>query len=150
MCFMGKVEVVHEYDHHIHSVSVAIKAPAVVRLLQYVRIGRRSPPLCRTNVLARDGYECQYCRKPVSAKEATLDHVVPRSQDGKTCWENVVCCCAPCNRKKGGRTPREARMQLKKQPVKPDWLPVLSMRLNGRVPESWEGFLTISQKPFAD
>jgi hypothetical protein len=41
-------------------------------------------------------------------------------------------------------------MQLKKQPVKPDWLPVLSMRLNGRVPESWEGFLTISQKPFAD
>lgn len=147
MWFMGKVEIVHEYDHTIHSVSVAIKAPAVVRLLQFVRIGRRSPPLCRTNILARDGFECQYCARALSAKEATLDHVIPRSQNGKTCWENVVCCCPPCNRKKGGRTPKEARMLLLSKPVKPDWLPVLSMRLNGRIPTSWQTFLSLEQAP---
>lgn len=138
------MEVVEEYDHHIHSVSLVLKAPAVVRLLQYVKIGRRSPPLCRTNVLARDQFRCQYCAKDLTAREATLDHVVPRSQGGKTCWDNVVCCCPPCNRRKGGRTPREARMVLLSTPVKPDWLPVLSIRLHGKIPTSWQHFLALS------
>jgi 5-methylcytosine-specific restriction endonuclease McrA len=141
MFFCGKVEVVEEYDQSIHSVSLVIKAPAVVRLLQFVNIGRRSPPLSRTNVLARDNFECQYCAKTLSPKEATLDHVIPRSQQGKTTWENIVCCCAHCNRKKGGRTPQEARMALRKKPIKPDWLPVLTIRLNGRIPKSWQLFL---------
>ncbi|MBN8548494.1 MAG: HNH endonuclease [Deltaproteobacteria bacterium] len=141
MVFMGKVEIVEEYDHQIRSVSIVIKAPAVIRLLQFVKIGRKSPPLCRTNVLARDNFECQYCGKELSTKEATLDHVVPRSQKGKTSWDNIVCCCPQCNRKKGGRTPAEAKMPLRKKPVKPDWLPVLNMRLNGRVPFSWQLFL---------
>lgn len=142
MVFMGKVEIVEEYDHQIRSVSIVIKAPAVIRLLQFVKIGRKSPPLCRTNVLARDNFECQYCGRELSSKEATLDHVVPRSQKGKTSWENIVCCCPPCNRKKGGRTPAEAKMLLRNKPVKPDWLPVLNMRLNGRVPISWQIFLS--------
>ncbi|MCB0311472.1 MAG: HNH endonuclease [Bdellovibrionales bacterium] len=141
MFFMGKVEVLEEYDHNIHSVSLVIKAPAVVRLLRYVKLGRRSPPLSRTNILARDNFECQYCSKELSPREATLDHVLPRSQGGKTSWTNIVCCCTHCNRKKGGRTPEQANMQLNKLPVKPDWLPVLSLHLNGKVPIAWCTFL---------
>jgi 5-methylcytosine-specific restriction endonuclease McrA len=142
MCFLGKVEVIEEYhDKEIRSVSIVIKAPAVVRLLQYVRLGKRTPPLCRTNILARDDFRCQYCKKDLTAKDATLDHVVPRTQGGKTTWENIVCACSACNRKKGGRTPAEARMTLLKKPVKPDWLPVLNFRLHGRVPRSWHLFL---------
>jgi 5-methylcytosine-specific restriction endonuclease McrA len=142
MFFLGKVEVVEEYDHQIHSVSLVIKAPAVVRLLQFVNSGRRSPPLSRTNILARDNFQCQYCSKELAVKEATLDHVLPRSQGGKTSWENIVCACGACNRKKGGRTPKEARMKLLKMPVRPDWLPVLTIRLNGKIPLSWQLFLT--------
>lgn len=142
MIFMGKIEVVEEYDHHIRSVSLIIKAPAVVRLLRFVQIGRKTPPLCRGNVLARDNFQCQYCTKVLPAKEATLDHVIPRSQGGKTTWINVVCCCPQCNRKKGGRTPLEARMPLLKKPVRPDWLPVLTVRLNGNLPQSWQNFLS--------
>lgn len=141
MCFLGKVEVVQEYDRNIRSVSLVIKAPAVVRLLRYVRIGRRTPPLCRTNILARDGFQCQYCAKSLTSREATLDHVIPRSQGGKTTWDNVVCCCAHCNRKKGGCTPHEARMVLLSRPERPDWLPVLSFKLNGKVPSLWHSFL---------
>lgn len=141
MFFLGKVEVLEEYDHDIRSVSLVIKAPAVVRLLKFARIGRRSPPLCRANVLARDHFKCQYCSLELTAKEATLDHVVPRSQGGKTSWENIVCCCPPCNRKKGGRTPKEARMKLNKKPIKPDWLPVLNMKFHGRIPGAWRTFL---------
>ena len=139
--FLGKVEIVEEYDHHIRSVSMAIKAPAVVRLLRFFRVGSRSPPLSRANVLARDGFKCQYCEVELTAREATLDHVVPRSQGGKTTWENIVCACATCNRKKGGRTPKEAHMKLLSKPAKPDWLPVLHMKFNGKVPEAWHMFL---------
>ncbi len=139
--FLGKVEVVEEYEHDIHSVSFAIKAPAVVRLLKYARIGRKRPPLCRANILARDNFQCQYCAVELSPKEATLDHVVPRSQGGKTTWPNIVCACSSCNRRKGGRTPKEARMMLRKVPVQPDWLPVLNMRFHGKVPEVWYTFL---------
>jgi 5-methylcytosine-specific restriction endonuclease McrA len=142
MVFMGKVEVVDQYDHDIRSVSIVIKAPAVVRLLQFVKIGIKAPPLCRSNIFARDHYRCQYCGDELSPKEATLDHVIPRSQGGKTSWENVVCCCSDCNREKGGRTPREARMHLLKKPEKPHWLPVLHIRLNGKVPTSWHIFLS--------
>lgn len=141
--FTGKVEVIEEYDHSIRSVSLIIKAPAVVRLLRFVRIGRRSPPLCRGNILARDNFQCQYCAKELTAKDATLDHVLPRSQGGITSWNNVVCSCMPCNRRKGGRTPFEARMALLKKPVKPDWLPVLNIRFHGKIPISWRIFLSL-------
>lgn len=142
MLFLGKVEVLEEYEHDIRSVSIKIKAPAVVRLLKFVRIGRRAPPLNRSNILARDNFQCQYCLKDLSFSEATLDHVVPRSQGGTTRWDNVVCCCKRCNKKKGGRTPQEAGMQLLRKPVRADWLPVLSIKLNGKIPSSWHLFLT--------
>jgi len=142
MFFLGKVEILEEYDHNIRSVSIVIKAPAVVRLLNFVKIGRKSPPLCRSNILARDNFQCQYCAKDLAPRDSTLDHVIPRSQGGKTTWLNIVCCCSSCNRKKGGRTPQEARMMLLKKPIKPDWLPVLNIKFHGKIPLSWYNFLT--------
>lgn len=141
MFFLGKVEVIEEYEHNIRSVSFAIKAPAVVRLLRYFRAGRKSPPLTRGNILARDNFTCQYCAIELPSREATLDHVHPRSKGGKTTWENIVCACGPCNRKKGGRTPKEARMALLSKPHRPDWLPVLHIKLHGNIPEPWFFFL---------
>ena len=144
--FLDKIEVLEEYDHEIRAVSVAIKAPAVVRLLSYVKAGKRVPPFSRFNIMARDGFKCQYCTKALSTKEATLDHVVPRSKGGTTCWENMVCCCKACNIKKGSRTPEQVKMKLLKKPVRPGWLPVLQLRLNGKVHPSWETFLKAYQK----
>ncbi|MBX7139319.1 MAG: HNH endonuclease [Oligoflexia bacterium] len=143
MLFMGKVEIVEEYDRELRSISLVIKAPAVVRLLRFIKLGRKSPPLCRSNILARDSFQCQYCEKILSSREATLDHVLPRSQGGKTTWENIVCSCAGCNRKKGGRTPEQAGMRLMTKPARPDWLPVLNLRFNGNVPQSWQTFLAM-------
>lgn len=140
--FLGKVEVVEEYDREVRSVSVTIKMPAVVRLLQYVQLGRRRPPLSRINVLARDEFHCQYCNHFLSRRDATLDHVIPRSQGGTTSWENVVTACHECNRKKGGRTPKQAGMHLVKLPLQPEWLPILSMKFHTSLPQAWLIFLS--------
>jgi 5-methylcytosine-specific restriction endonuclease McrA len=143
MFFDGKVEVVEEYDHNIRSVSIVIKAPAVVRLLRFVKFGRHSPPLSRLNLLARDKFECQYCGIGLTPRTATLDHVKPRSKGGGTSWTNLVCACETCNRRKGGRTPEEATMPLKTKPVRPQWLPIIDVKLHGNVPEAWQAFLKL-------
>jgi len=139
--FLENVEVVENYDSDIRSVSISIKMPAVVRLLRYVKISHRKPPLSKINLLARDEHRCQYCGKALDYKSATLDHVVPRSQQGVTSWENVVIACGQCNRKKGGRTPEQANMRLKKPPASPDWLPVVDLHVHRTLPNCWLIFL---------
>jgi 5-methylcytosine-specific restriction endonuclease McrA len=142
LSFLGKVEVVNTYEREVHSVSIAVKIPAVVRLLRFVKLGRHRPPLSKVNLLARDQYSCQYCGLELTQREATVDHVVPRSQGGITAWDNVVIACNPCNRRKGGRTPSEARMKLRSGAAAPEWLPVLNVRLHRNLPDCWLIFLS--------
>ena len=79
-------------------------------------------------VFARDGGRCVYCGVAVRPRArglhrapdlATLDHLIPRSQGGRTTWENVATACAPCNLRKGGRTPRQAGMHIEREPIRP-------------------------------
>lgn len=53
-------------------------------------------------IYARDGYKCHYChaKYPDDNVTLTVDHVTPLSQDGADYLDNLVCCCAPCNRAK--------------------------------------------------
>lgn len=141
LLFLGKVEVVDSYEREIRSISLALKLPAVVRLLKYIHLGKRRPPLTRFNLLARDDFQCQYCSVPLTANTATIDHVLPKSQGGTTCWQNIVACCHTCNRKKGGKTPHQAKMDLLNDPIAPEWLPVLSINFNKNLPQHWLIFL---------
>jgi len=138
MLFDGKVEVVEEYDHDIRSVTITIKMPAVVRLLRAVR-GRRGVKFSRINVATRDGFACQYCEQKLPLAKLTYDHVIPRAQGGRTRWENIVMACLACNGRKAHRTPEQARMKLRKAPVKPAWLPAVAFRVDSAcsVPEAW-------------
>ena len=119
LIFKGVACAEEEMDHEIRSASMAIKAPAVIRLLKYVRIPYKVVRFSRKNVLLRDRYRCQYCGREFMPAFLTLDHIVPISQSGKTEWENVVTACKTCNTKKGNRKPSEAGMTLLKKPKAP-------------------------------
>lgn len=84
LLFLGKVEVIEEYDRNIKSTSMVIKIPAVVRLLGAFRRHKKPVKFSRVNIYARDHYKCQYCGKKASLTELTYDHVVPRSRGGLT------------------------------------------------------------------
>lgn len=141
MFFLGKVEVVKEYEREIHSKHLTIKIPAVVRLLNSFKRYKKKVRFNRMNVIARDNRKCQYCGKSFFPGELTLDHVIPRAKGGKTSWKNIVSCCSSCNVKKADRTPEEAGMRLIKQPITPDWLPIFSITLSWRqIPEIWKDF----------
>ena len=68
-------------------------------------------------VMKRDHYMCQY--EGCHNRADTIDHIVPICQGGRTTWQNLVACCLVCNQTKGGRTPEQAGMQLKRVPLGP-------------------------------
>jgi 5-methylcytosine-specific restriction endonuclease McrA len=140
--FLGKVEVLEEYGKDIHSVSFTIKLPSVVRLLRLAKRPKTPVKFSRQNIYARDKYGCQYCGRRYPPEELSYDHVIPKSRGGQTEWSNIVACCIRCNRKKGGRTPKEAHMKLVRKPFRPTWLPALKVTIGFRdVPTSWRDYL---------
>jgi 5-methylcytosine-specific restriction endonuclease McrA len=113
--FLERVDVVESYAREVHSPSWTMPIPSVIALRQYVRPSE-FPAFTRFNLFLRDRFSCQYCGNP---QHLTFDHVVPRRLGGRTSWDNVVTACAPCNLKKGGRTPQQARMPLLVRPIRP-------------------------------
>lgn len=47
---------------------------------------------------------CTYCQRSMRRERATLDHVVPRCQNGAHTPQNLVLCCCDCNQAKAGRS----------------------------------------------
>ena len=138
--FLERVDIVASYEREVHSPSLDMKIPSVIALRQYVRPSE-FPAFTRFNLFLRDRFTCQYCGSP---KHLTFDHVVPRRLGGRTTWENVATACAPCNMKKGGRTPKQARMALHVDPIRPtNWQ--LQERGKafppGHLHESWRDWL---------
>ncbi len=139
---LGKVEVIEEYDSEIRAVSIAIKVPAVVRLLRTFRRHAKPVKFSRANIYARDGHRCQYCGVKCAISELTYDHVVPRSKGGRTSWENITTCCYKCNARKANRTPIQAGMRLRSQPHRPQWIAAFTIRISTRsMPEAWRDYL---------
>ena len=113
--FLERVDIVASYDREVHSPSLDLKIPSVIALRQYVKPSE-FPAFTRFNLFLRDRFSCQYCGSP---QHLTFDHVMPRRLGGKTTWQNIVAACAPCNMKKGGRTPAQAHMHPLVKPIRP-------------------------------
>ena len=121
VCLMtkGKVEVVKHSPRTIRSCrGVELKVPAVMRLIKFIRtIYRTRVTFTKRNVLIRDRFKCAYCG--ARREKLSIDHIIPKSRGGKMTFENCVAACKPCNLKKGGRTPNEAKMYLNARPYQP-------------------------------
>lgn len=113
----GKAEVVESAADVVRSATQRFILPSVIRLMRYIRKPSPRPRATRDAIFARDGWRCMYC--DARAPELTLDHVIPRNRGGTQTWDNLVAACRPCNHRKAGRTPEEARMRLRARPGEP-------------------------------
>ena len=144
--YSGKVQILSEYDRLIRSTSDELRVPSVV-VFKHSRHKRiKSVRFSRKNVWIRDEGRCQYCSKPVSIKDFTLDHITPRTSGGKTSWTNVVTCCTPCNQKKADKPLAKCGMKLLRDPQKPHSLPYVQdveffYNFQQAIPESWKFWL---------
>jgi 5-methylcytosine-specific restriction endonuclease McrA len=142
LVFLQKVEVLQESDKEVRAETFAMRVPAVVRLTRFVQFRRWDVKFSREKIYTRDKYRCQYCGDTLDARDLTCDHVVPRSKGGLTEWTNIVACCRPCNRRKGGQTPEQAGLKLIKRPARPSWLIGFQSRFSTHdPPASWREYL---------
>ncbi len=135
----SKAEVIEHGEWKLHSASSTIARPVVIRLVSYVHIPRDTHRrrITRRAVFARDDWTCQYCG---ARSNLTVDHVVPRSKGGSSSWENIVASCAPCNRRKGNALPRQAGMNLSRQPKAPN--PSVFIQVaSPTIPVAWRAYL---------
>jgi 5-methylcytosine-specific restriction endonuclease McrA len=138
-----KAEIVEAAGAWLRAERTLLPIPLVIRLVCYVRIPRSfALPLSRRTVLARDQYTCQYCGEQPGKAYLTLDHVLPRSRGGETCWENVVTACEACNRRKGDRTPEEAHLPIPHRPVRPRYL-AITWLAGAATPAVWEKYMYV-------
>lgn len=129
-------------DETIGLVGQAIKVPRVILLVAYDRVPKRRVRFSRFNVFARDKNTCQYCGRRLPRSELNLDHVVPRSKGGTSGWDNVVCSCFACNRKKGGLLLEETHMRLIEKPVQPEWTPFMIETFSFKRYREWLPYLS--------
>jgi 5-methylcytosine-specific restriction endonuclease McrA len=136
----NRAEILEEGDWALHAESVTLARPVVIRLLAYVRIPRDAHrrKITRRAVFARDRWTCQYCGH--ERGNLTVDHVVPRSKGGRSTWDNIVTCCAPCNRRKGDRLPRQASMVPARKPKAPSATIFIHVA-TPTIPAAWEQYL---------
>lgn len=121
---LDKVVVLEWYeDWVVHSEKWQTRVPAIIMLKEYQK-PKSTMRLSKRNIFLRDEYTCQYCGNEVTEANATLDHVHPVSQGGKTTWENSATACKPCNYRKAAST----KMKPKNKPYKPHFWDLVEKR----------------------
>lgn len=138
----GKAEHLENGRGEIHTPTISLTIPSVIRLVYLVRRPFAQRKLSKKEVFLRDRHTCQYCSR--QTRELTFDHVIPRRQNGDYSWENIVSACIPCNRRKAGRTPAEAGMVLLRRPKAPYPSPYYMLH-NKTILDEWRKFM-----PWAD
>ena len=140
----GKVYVEEEYDKEVHSPSITMRIPAVIRLKKWIKVIYERlmfVSYTKRNVFLRDNYTCLYCNRKLENSEACLDHVIPESRGGLKTWDNTVTSCKVCNYEKGAKTPQEAGLHLIKIPHRPHgFVEIIRIKI-GEIHTLWERYI---------
>lgn len=143
LIYLGKADVLHSNSHDIGTINGVITSPSVVKLRYHVKRPLPELRLSRRSILARDNFTCQYCGH--TARELTIDHIVPKRMGGKSTWENLVCCCRKCNGKKSDKTLEQANMTPARTPRRPRYVPFISLTkyLESARNDLWRDYLPV-------
>ncbi len=141
--FNEKIEVIEKYKESLHSPSITIPMPSVIRLKDYIRFKKRGIMISRKNIMKRDNYTCQYCGK--KGVQMTIDHLVPKQRGGLDTWENLVAACMPCNSKKQNQTLKDCNMKLIRRPRKPSIIIFLQKFVSNKQ-QNWKPYLFMDSK----
>ena len=133
---------VDETDRKVKTVRGFVKIPTVIVLNHYDKIPRQVVKFTQKNIWERDNATCQYTGKKLTRLTGNIDHVIPKSQGGKTCWENCVLAHKKINAIKADRTPEQAGLKLLKKPSSPRIMPVSFYIRNRDDIKDWKIFLS--------
>ncbi len=139
LVFAGKAEMILNGRGVIRSCTAEFEIPSVIKLSHMIKRPRPRVSLSKREILRRDEYTCQYCGRKM--RHLTLDHIIPRHCGGPHTWHNLVAACTSCNRRKGGKNPREANMVLRRQPFEPKATAVYRFSSHVLENQEWAQFI---------
>lgn len=123
----GSADVVFNYDRPILTPSRDdLFWPSVIANKNGYKY-RDEVKLKRETLYYRDHGKCMYCGNDLSIPTLSIDHVIPRSKNGKHEWRNVVAACSRCNQDKKDDDP-VGKWKPKQQPYKPSFFQLLDLR----------------------
>lgn len=132
---------------YIKSPNLIIPLPKVVRSSEWINKDRekQKSKYSRMAVFKRDNWKCQYCGKFGHKKNLTIDHIIPRSKDGKNTFENTVACCKKCNSIKGSKSLEElfkdSGGKLIRKPVSPSLVSFIRNSYPEEYEQYWKHFI---------
>ncbi|MGJ8644699.1 MAG: HNH endonuclease [Luteolibacter sp.] len=118
-----------------------VRIPTVIVLARFGGVPIHRPSFGFRALWARDGGRCQYSGRKLSVHEADIDHIMPRSRGGRDSWENCVISDRNINRRKGARTPDEAKLRLIRKPTDPRTVPITLTIENTHNINDWNHFI---------
>ena len=133
---------IRPWDLTIRSSKLTVRVPTIVIAKNYHKVptkrwkGRAS----KDAIFMRDGGIDQYTGKPLDKKDATMDHVIPKSRGGSNDWTNLVLTSREINTKKGNSLNSEIGLRLLRQPVAPKPVPITELLREVRHPD-WSLFI---------
>jgi len=131
----------------IRSPNTSIPLPRVICINDWHNKKRetRASKYSRASVFKRDNWTCQYCNKVGTKKNMTIDHIIPKSRNGKNTFENTVTCCMKCNSIKGSKSLEELYRQngkrLIREPVSPSLISFIKNSYSKEYEECWKYFI---------
>ena len=133
---------IRNWDFTISSPSMTIRVPTVIISANYTKMPMKhfKGKPSKDAIYNRDKGTCQYTGKKIDRHHATVDHVVPRSRGGEDSWTNLVLCSKEVNTKKGNNLNSEVGLQLLKDPLAPQPVPVYSLIREAKH-NDWKHFL---------
>jgi len=133
---------IRPWDDVIHSTKLTIRVPTVVIANNFhkmpMKTWRGKPS--KDAIYIRDGGRCQYTGKTLDRKNATIDHVLPKSRGGSDDWNNLALTSKELNSKKGNSLNSEIGLKLIRLPFVPKPIPVSHLIREAKHPD-WELFI---------
>ncbi len=133
---------VRNFDESIRTTKLLLRVPSVIIACNYSKVPKKRPKLCAKSIRERDGNRCQYTGRVLRPNEGSLDHIIPRSRNGRDTWENLVWSAKEVNQKKADRLPHEAGLKLLSIPKEPKEIPA-SATINPFRHRDWRFFFEL-------
>lgn len=131
---------VREWDVAVHTPRLAIRAPIVIVAKNHDKMIMKQVHPTKRNLYDAYGGRCVWSGKKLSFKEATREHMKPRSEGGGNGWENLAIADKSLNSERGSTPVEKFRFKPQYPLKKPKAKPACSFITQAVRPE-WTYFL---------
>lgn len=97
----------YDPESSVRTAKLEIRAPQVVICSKYNKVPPKTFRPTKKNLYERYGGRCIWTGEIVPYKQATIEHMHPRSKGGKNTWKNLAIAAPKLNRKKSDKSVEE-------------------------------------------